>query len=282
VRLASFNLLHGRSLQDGAVDVARLRAEVRSLGADVLAIQEVDFGQPRSAGIDMTAEIAAELDVPPGQHRFVPTLVGVPGSDWTAARSDWATDEPAYGIGLLSRLPVESWHVLRLPAAPTRAPVLVPGQRRRVLWIRDEPRVALCAVLRTELPRLPRLTVVATHLSFVPGWNVLQLRRLVRRLRPLPGPLMLLADLNLPGRVPELVSGWRSLGRAATYPAAAPRVQIDHALGRGLAVDEWQVSATELGISDHRALVVQSLPASKVASVEADGSSGRSTRPSST
>jgi endonuclease/exonuclease/phosphatase (EEP) superfamily protein YafD len=212
----------------------------------------------------------------------VPTLTGVPGQEWIAARSDDATDEPAYGIGLVSRLPVERWHIVRLPAAPTRAPVFVPGPRRRLLWIRDEPRVALCAVLRPQLPGLPQLTVVASHLSFVPGWNAVQLRRLVRRLRSLPGPLLLLADLNLPGRVPELLSGWRSLGRVATYPAAAPRMQIDHALGRGLAVGDWQVSAIELAVSDHRALVVQSLPASNAASVDADGSSGRSTRPSST
>jgi endonuclease/exonuclease/phosphatase family metal-dependent hydrolase len=274
--------MHGRSLRDGTVETARLRAEMRSLAADVLALQEVDHRQERSGSIDMAAEIAQELGVPPDQYRFCATLTGVPGYEWTAVRDDVIPDQPAYGIGLVSRLPVERWELLRFPAAPSRAPVIVPGRRRRVLWIRDEPRAALAAVVRTELAHLPRLTVVTTHLSFVPGWNVMQLRLLVRRLRHLPDPLVLLADLNLPGRVPELVSGWRSLGRVATYPAPAPRVQIDHALGRGSAASDWRVAATELAVSDHRALLVDLLPPNRAASASADGSAGRSTRPSST
>ena len=42
MRLATFNLLHGRSPADGVVDPDRLVAAVASLDADVLALQEVD------------------------------------------------------------------------------------------------------------------------------------------------------------------------------------------------------------------------------------------------
>ena len=66
-----------------------------------------------SVKVDMTAEIAEELDAPPSQFRFVPTLTGVPGDEWIAARTDHATEEPAYGIGLVSRLPVEPTHSSR-------------------------------------------------------------------------------------------------------------------------------------------------------------------------
>jgi endonuclease/exonuclease/phosphatase family metal-dependent hydrolase len=38
VRIASFNLLHGRSLDDGRVDVDRLATAVKSLDADVLGL----------------------------------------------------------------------------------------------------------------------------------------------------------------------------------------------------------------------------------------------------
>jgi endonuclease/exonuclease/phosphatase family metal-dependent hydrolase len=40
------------------------------------------------------------------------------------------------------------------------------------------------------------LTVANTHLSFVPGWNRVQLRRLTRDLRGFPGPRVLMGDLS--------------------------------------------------------------------------------------
>ncbi len=39
MRLATFNILHGRSLVDGRVDVARFADAVRGSDADVLALQ---------------------------------------------------------------------------------------------------------------------------------------------------------------------------------------------------------------------------------------------------
>ena len=50
MRLATFNILHGRSSHDGVVDAGPARATACSaLDADVLALQEVDLDQPRSA-----------------------------------------------------------------------------------------------------------------------------------------------------------------------------------------------------------------------------------------
>ena len=46
MRIATFNILHGRSLDDGQVDVDRLASAVKSLYADVLGLQEVDSDQP--------------------------------------------------------------------------------------------------------------------------------------------------------------------------------------------------------------------------------------------
>ena len=53
-----------------------------------------------------------------------------------------------------------------------------------MILLRDEPRVLLAAILDTPYGDV---TVAATHLSFVPGWNVRQLRSSVRALRTLPG-----------------------------------------------------------------------------------------------
>lgn len=257
MRLATFNLLHGRSLQDGLVVPERLAAAVSALDADVLALQEVDRGQTRSGELDLTAEAARASGAV--AHRFAPAVVGTPGERFRAVdHDDDGFGEPCYGVGLVSRFPVRSWHVARLSAAPVRSPVYIPAPGPGLLWLRDEPRVVLAAVVRSPWGEL---TVAGTHLSFVPGWNVRQLRQVVRFLRGLPGPRFLLGDLNLPGGLPGLVSGWRSLGRTATYPSLRPRVQLDHVLldPRGAwglpAVSE--VTTPAVLVSDHRPLVVR-------------------------
>jgi endonuclease/exonuclease/phosphatase family metal-dependent hydrolase len=139
-----------------------------------------------------------------------------------------------------------------MAAARVRAPVLVPGTRRLIL-LPDEPRVALAAVI--DGPDGP-LTVATTHLSFVPGWNAVQLRRLTAALAALGRPCVLLGDLNLPGAVPRWASGWRPLARAKTYPADKPSYQLDHALGFGPLPDVVSVATPRLELSDHRALVL--------------------------
>ena len=78
------------------------------------------------------------------------------------------------------------------------------------------------------------LTVIGTHLSFLPGRTVRQLRALRRWAASLPAPRVLLGDLNLPGQLPTTVTGWRRLADVRTFPAHAPRVQLDHALADGL------------------------------------------------
>jgi endonuclease/exonuclease/phosphatase family metal-dependent hydrolase len=252
VRLVSFNILNGRSLSDGEVDAGRLRDAVKLLDADVLGLQEVDRGQPRSHGLDLTAEAAAAMG---GEGRFAAAILGTPGESWRPARDyDTAATGPAYGIGLVSRLPVRRWLVTRLPSAPIRSPLLIPGPQRRVLWLRDEPRVLIAAVLET---RDGPMTVANTHLSFVPGWNGAQLRRAARAVRGLPGPRILLGDLNLPGALPRWLTGWTPLVVAPTYPAQEPRVQLDHILGHGPGLPAVAgAGAREMPLSDHRALLV--------------------------
>ena len=266
MRLASFNVLHGRSLADGEVSTSRLVAACASLDADVLALQEIDRNQARSGGIDQTAAVAEGMEAV--AWRFEPALVGEPGATWRAAEDDDhvagpaggrdgpASAEAGYGVGLVSRLPVRAWHVVRLRAAKVRAPVAVPGGRGRFILLPDEPRVALAA--EVEAPTGP-LLVATTHLSFVPGWNLVQLRRVTRALAALGLPCVLLGDLNVPGPLPARTTGWQALARAKTFPGGKPSMQIDHALGHGMLPAVEAVSARELPLSDQRALVVDFL-----------------------
>ena len=254
MRLASFNVLHGRSLADGRVSTERLTAACASLDADVLALQEIDRNQARSGGVDQTAAVADAMGAT--AWRFEPALIGEPGATWRAAEDadDPASAEAGYGVGLVSRLPVRCWHVVRLRAAKVRAPVAVPGGRGRFILLPDEPRVALAAELETDWGPL---VVATTHLSFVPGWNLAQLRRVTRALADLGHPCVLLGDLNFPGGLPARVTGWRPLAGARTFPASKPSMQIDHALGHGLLPLVTAVEARELPLSDHRALIVE-------------------------
>jgi len=101
------------------------------------------------------------------------------------------------------------------------------------------------------------MTVVTAHLSFVPGWNVAQLRALARWAQAMPGPRLLAGDFNLPGAIARLASGWVQLARVATYPSYRPRVQFDHVLSQGIPESSVRdVQALRLPVSDHRALRV--------------------------
>jgi endonuclease/exonuclease/phosphatase family metal-dependent hydrolase len=251
-RVVTFNLLHGISLADGLISEANLTASAAATGAAILGLQEVDRGQPRSASADQTAVAAAALDAP--HWRFAAALHGTPGGSWVPARAGEDRPElPGYGVGLVSRYPVRRWLVWRFPGAPVSLPLLIPGGRG-LIRVRDEPRIALAAILDT--PSGP-LTAITAHLSFVPGWNAGQLRSLASWARGLPGPRLLLGDFNLPGPMPRLISGWRQLARLATYPVTRPRVQFDHVLGDGVPADAVvRAEVLRLPISDHCALAV--------------------------
>lgn len=244
MRVATFNLLSGMAPADRQFDLARLRTSAASLDADVLGIQEVDRFQDLTHGVDMTAEIAEAMGAV--DHRFVAALTGVPSGHWTPAGEDLPAG-PSYGIGLLSRRPVRAWHVLRLSALPIYVPLPIPGARR-VLWVKDQPRLAIAA-------ELEGLTVATTHLSFVAGWNVVQLRRIRQWLLGLPGPHVLMGDFNMPRSVAVRASGWDSLISARTFPSWNPKVQLDHVLTSG-ELRAAVGAASVMPLSDHCAVTV--------------------------
>lgn len=250
MRIATFNILHGRSLDDGRVDVDRLAAAVKTLDADILGLQEVDRDQPRSLGADLTAVAAEAMGAMDSQ--FVAALSGTPGGTWMAATGDEQPGSASYGIALLSRYPVISWRVVRLP--PLRASVpLWSEQTNRPFLARDEPRVAVAAVL--DGPG-GHFTVCNTHLSFIPGWNAVQLRRLMRSLQGTREPLVLMGDLNMQRRPAVRTSGLTAVAAAPTFPAGRPSRQLDHVLVRGPLRATGPAEAVRLPLSDHRALAV--------------------------
>jgi endonuclease/exonuclease/phosphatase family metal-dependent hydrolase len=249
MRIATFNILSGRSPQDDRVDEGRYAEAITRLDADLLGLQEVDRNQPRSQHADLTA-IAAEA-MGAVDHRFVAAMHGTPAL-WTASTGDEQPDAAAYGVAFLSRYPVTGWEVMRLPPAPGRVPHRWHGQ---ILpdWVRDEPRVGVIA--EVETPSGP-LRVVTTHLSFLRVWNVRQLRVLLRGIGRPPGvPLVVMGDLNMGRRTAERVTRLRPVVTGATFPAPSPTLQIDHILTSEDGPQARSGGPVRLPMSDHCALV---------------------------
>lgn len=253
MRIATFNLQHGRATTSGRVDLAGLTRAVAALDADVIALQEVDRGQLRSRRVDQAALAADAAGAVAA--RLAPALVGPVGLWRRAPTRD--RGGPAYGVAIVSRFPVRTWTTVPLPRLRG---VTLTRSGRVPRPHRDQPRVALAAVLET--PHGP-VTVVGTHLSYLAGQGERQLEHLLAALDATPHPLVVLGDLNLrPPAVRAVAAGHglEPVAEGATYPATAPRAQIDHVLARGL-LPSAGARTLATGISDHRALVVDLTPA---------------------
>lgn len=243
---------------------ASLTTAVQSLASDVYGFQEVDHFLPRSGARAQMRDIAEDLGT---RHWAMgPSVIGTPGESWRKKHShepEIITGESthaelmheSYGIGIVSKIPVRSWHRLDLGNSPLGLPLIVPGDetgkgKLRFIYVKDEPRLALAAVLENGW------TVVNTHLSFVPFFNLVQLRRVKKWALSLAQEThtraLILGDLNLPKNLPIALSSWKSLVSANTYPSWGAKIQFDYLLSRNLANSEFSVrNFAPTGVSDH-------------------------------
>ena len=243
-RLLTLNLQHGVLGATGAVaspdEFAAALAGLRADAPDVVALQEVDRGQPRSGGTDQARAVAQALGL---EHlRFAAAIEGdVRGPRRRPVRAG-EHPGPAYGVAIASRYPVLAWFVQPLPGPA-----------------RDEPRVVLGATLRT--PHGP-LAVACTHLSTRPGTAVAQLRRVRSAVTTVGAPVLLAGDPNLRPRLVRAATRDWLRAEALTFPTHAPNRQIDHLLlwpGPG-ATRLADARSLPLPISDHCGFLVQVLP----------------------
>lgn len=217
MRVVTYNVRHGAAPQRWC-DHGALVASLRSMRADLYALQEVDRRVVRSWFVDQTARCAAG----------------------TATRGLFAR---ARGLG---------------PGGSYGNALLVRGRvlARRDLPLRSsgEPRVALVARVATAEAEL---TVVSTHLQNRrpgrPDEAGSQLEQLLDELRAWPEPWVLCGDLNLraPAVLPKLAAaGLEAAPSGATFPSPQPSVRIDWIAQRGLELVSAEVP--DLRTSDHR------------------------------
>lgn len=249
MRVATWNILHGLDFRRGGVDLAAVGRAVDNLAADVVALQEVDVGAPRSGTVDQ----AAELSRLTGMHSvFAPSLCGDIATSWVRASGPVARGcaGPAYGLALLTRHPLRRWRRIHLPGGGDHDRRRAPHSTRPG-WD-HEPRVALQVELHVEGAAVQ---ITTTHLSYLPWRSVRQLTSVLRAQGD-GGSAVILGDFNLPPVVVNArARGWTPAGGAATHPAPEPRLQLDQILVRGLDVRAVQVAPAST--SDHLALVAE-------------------------
>jgi endonuclease/exonuclease/phosphatase family metal-dependent hydrolase len=262
MKVTSWNLLHGMTIPPkSGDDFSGFAQAAADLGADVLAIQEVDHGLARSKNTFQTRDIAIAMGAK--NWAFAPGIIGSPEGKWEKASNDIATniesisaiDSGSYGIGIVSKIKVLKWHRLNLGRSIVGMPLLIPDTetgKAKAIYIKDEPRLAIAAELETGW------TVINTHLSFVPGMNLIQLAKLKKWADSFGEKVLLLGDFNLPGGIPAIGSNWQSLHLQNTYPSWKPKIQFDYILSKGVDLkDVIQVPTTTSGISDHLPLTIE-------------------------
>jgi endonuclease/exonuclease/phosphatase family metal-dependent hydrolase len=245
VSVASLNLHGGVDGWGRPFDVVEA---CRSVGADVLALQEV-FSPDGGPG---TAEVIADelgyraAFAPMGRARRYPPVAEA-GAGWgplllskpgvgMKTRTDGhrgPSERGVLGMALLSRL------AMAPPAVVDLGRLLGDPVRRLAVTTRVE-----CAGAS--------LFVAATHMSHLKNGSIVQLQRLRRRLPEDSEPGVLLGDMNLWGPPLSLgFPGWSRAVRGRSWPAWRPVFQIDHVLvSRAVQVDGGEVLPT-VG-SDHR------------------------------
>ncbi len=226
IRVLTWNIHHGAGL-DGQIDLDRIAAQIRSSGADLVALQEVDRGVLRSDRRDIPAELADRL----GMHQVFGKNIDFQGGD--------------YGNAVLSRFPV------------------LESENHHYEMIRKgEQRGLLTTVVRTPAGPVQFWT---THIDYRKddSERVQHAHAIVERLRSeQPAiPTILCGDFN---DRPEsrthaiLTDAFRDVfaavgtGAGDTFPAGNPDRRIDWILVAGPGVTPVSAEVPPTDASDHR------------------------------
>lgn len=221
LRVMTFNVHHGASHRG----LARLTRTIEAIGdvrPDVLGVQEVEWGVPRSWWFDQPRRVARAdgyaYEFTPA-HRYGPR--GVFGYA---------------GNAVMSRYPLRNVYAARLPAH---------GEEHRFATLaRTGPDDALVTVLNTHLVN-----------DDVVGATV-QLDALLGALSRWPQPWIVMGDFNLTAReIRPMVAnvGLELVDAGPTSPAAQPQRTLDWIAYAG--VDLVDAFVPETTVSDHRPVV---------------------------
>lgn len=220
MRVVTWNIQRARPNPDGPAAVDRVIEGLRSVDADVCALQELDRGRRRSGVVDQPERLAEALG---GRLAWAPTVRGGDGE---------------YGIAMVVAGEIVATDVVPLGGA-------------------REPRVLLVA--EVDL-RGQRWTIGCTHLSRRAGLASRQLVRVFDALADHPGPRVLLGDLNLvPSQVLpwSTAEGYQLVSGPPTHSTRQAHLtrRIDHILlAKTVAT---RATVHRFDVSDHCAVTAE-------------------------
>lgn len=224
--IASYNIRHGAG-NDDLVDIARTGRAIQALGADIVALQEVDRGVERSGSTDQPQLLGKQLGMNPAFGAFFPYQGG------------------EYGIAILSRFPIARVDELHLPEG-------------------NEPRIALSAEI--ELPSGRHIRVISVHFDWVrnDSFRYAQAETLKAMLDTISMPMVLLGDFNDQPGSRTLALFTQSFTPAVkpdsdhfTFSSTRPNQELDHIMFAPS--NAWEPAqariVTDTLTSDHRPVV---------------------------
>jgi endonuclease/exonuclease/phosphatase family metal-dependent hydrolase len=236
-RLMTYNV-HRCVGVDRRLDIDRVAAVIAEFEPDIVCLQELDVGRPRTGGLDQAHEIAQRLEM---------------SFHFNAAMR---VEEEQYGDAILTSLPER---LVRAGPLPTIRGV--PGlEPRGALWVEIE--------IGGQ-----RLNVINTHLGLVPREQRLQAAALIGREwlghPDCLDPVLLVGDFNAAPRTRPYASIVRKLSdcqktevtprTVPTYPSSFPMLRIDHVfVSESIRIAKVQAPLFPLArvASDHLPLIV--------------------------
>jgi endonuclease/exonuclease/phosphatase family metal-dependent hydrolase len=165
IRVLAYNIHHGEGM-DSVLDLERIAALIRDVDPDLVALQEVDSMVDRTARVDQAATLGELTGMAHRFGSFMPYQGG------------------AYGMAVLSRLPITRTESFRLPDGdePRTAlavTVVLPGTAEELRFVgihfyrTDEERLAQALDLERQLQGVEIPTVLAGDFNSRPGSAVL-------------------------------------------------------------------------------------------------------------
>jgi endonuclease/exonuclease/phosphatase family metal-dependent hydrolase len=226
LRILAYNIHHAEGM-DEVTDLERIAWLIDTVRPDIVALQEVDSVVTRTGGVDQAAELARMTGMQPYFGRFMDYQGG------------------AYGMALLSNLPVATWTNVRLPDG-------------------DEPRTVVAA--EVELATGPTVRVIGVHFYRTESERLAQAKALEAWLADQePMPTLLAGDFNSyrgDSVLTHLEQTWHVVDKGEdfqTFPSWAPDREIDYFMWQP--VDAFDVVSQDLldepVKSDHRPLVIE-------------------------
>lgn len=225
LRILAYNIHHAEGM-DEVTDLERIAWLIDTVRPDIVTLQEVDSVVTRTGGVDQAAELARMTGMQPYFGRFMEYQGG------------------AYGMAVLSKLPVSSWTNVRLPDG-------------------DEPRTVVAA--EVELASGDKVRIIGVHFYRTESERLAQAMALEAWLADQePMPTLLAGDFNSyrdDSVLTHLEATWHVVDKGEdfqTFPSWAPDREIDYIMWQPS--DAFQVAHQELldepVMSDHRPLVI--------------------------